>query len=165
MSSHDSFSAQRNRPELTESVLVPLVNQFSLMQQQMFDQFQQMAVTGLPRIDIIEAYPNWPGIHTSVPGFQTGFLASRFSNGPHTIYMRAYVNGAGSSGGKPRARMATSRRAAPPRRQHREERLFDIAGADLVSMKGEVVPSLFPGQGIGRLVQQLQPIVPRAELG
>jgi hypothetical protein len=61
------------------------------------DQFQQMAVTGLPRIDIIEAYPNWPGIHNSVPGFQTGFLASRFSNGPHTIYMRAYVNGAGSS--------------------------------------------------------------------
>ena len=27
--------------ELTESMLVPLVNQFGLMQQQMFDQFQQ----------------------------------------------------------------------------------------------------------------------------
>ena len=28
-------------PDLTESMLVPLVNQFGLMQQQMFDQFQQ----------------------------------------------------------------------------------------------------------------------------
>jgi pSer/pThr/pTyr-binding forkhead associated (FHA) protein len=31
----------RFQPEVTESVLVPLVNQFSMMQQQMFDQFQQ----------------------------------------------------------------------------------------------------------------------------
>ena len=31
----------RLRPEVSESVLVPLVNQFSMMQQQMFDQFQQ----------------------------------------------------------------------------------------------------------------------------
>lgn len=61
------------------------------------DQFQQLAVTGLPRIDIVEAYPNWPGIHDSAPGFQTGFLASRFSNGPHTVYMKVYINGSGSS--------------------------------------------------------------------
>ena len=31
----------RFQPEVSESVLVPLVNQFSMMQQQMFDQFQQ----------------------------------------------------------------------------------------------------------------------------
>ena len=31
----------RLHPEVSESVLVPLVNQFSMMQQQMFDQFQQ----------------------------------------------------------------------------------------------------------------------------
>ena len=31
----------RFHPEVSESVLVPLVNQFSMMQQQMFDQFQQ----------------------------------------------------------------------------------------------------------------------------
>ena len=31
----------RLQPEVSESVLVPLVNQFSMMQQQMFDQFQQ----------------------------------------------------------------------------------------------------------------------------
>jgi hypothetical protein len=36
-----AFPGNRNQPELTESVLVPLVNQFSMMQQQMFDQFQQ----------------------------------------------------------------------------------------------------------------------------
>ena len=30
-----------SQPEVCESVLVPLVNQFSMMQQQMFDQFQQ----------------------------------------------------------------------------------------------------------------------------
>jgi pSer/pThr/pTyr-binding forkhead associated (FHA) protein len=36
-----AFPVKLEQPELTESVLVPLVNQFSLMQQQMFDQFQQ----------------------------------------------------------------------------------------------------------------------------
>ena len=33
----------------------------------------------------IEAFPNYPGIHTVAPGIQTGFLASRFTNGPHTV--------------------------------------------------------------------------------
>ncbi len=56
------------------------------------DQFQYRAVTGLPRIDIVEAYPNYPGIHTTAPGFTTGFLASRFSNGPHTVYVRVYLS-------------------------------------------------------------------------
>jgi len=36
-----AFPGSRDQPELTESVLVPLVNQFGMMQQQMFDQFQQ----------------------------------------------------------------------------------------------------------------------------
>jgi hypothetical protein len=36
-----ALSGTLNQPELTASVLVPLVHQFSLMQNQMFDQFQQ----------------------------------------------------------------------------------------------------------------------------
>jgi hypothetical protein len=54
------------------------------------DQFQYRATMGLPRIDIVEAYPNYPGIHETNPGFQVGFLASRFSNGPHTVYVKVY---------------------------------------------------------------------------
>jgi pSer/pThr/pTyr-binding forkhead associated (FHA) protein len=41
VSADGSAAAQFTPPGMTESVLVPLVNQFSLMQQQMFDQFQQ----------------------------------------------------------------------------------------------------------------------------
>src|SRR5262249_58822807 len=40
-SSDAALSGTLNQPELTASVLVPLVSQFSLMQNQMFDQFQQ----------------------------------------------------------------------------------------------------------------------------
>ena len=54
------------------------------------DQFLHNANSGLPRIDVIEAYPNYPGIHNIAPGFQTGFLASRFSNGPHTVNVKVY---------------------------------------------------------------------------
>ena len=39
--SNSMFSGNLPQSELTESMLVPLVNQFGLMQQQMFDQFQQ----------------------------------------------------------------------------------------------------------------------------
>ena len=39
--SSDAALPGRFQPEVGESVLVPLVNQFSMMQQQMFDQFQQ----------------------------------------------------------------------------------------------------------------------------
>lgn len=57
------------------------------------DQFQHRTATNLPRIDIVEAYPNYPGLHTSFnPGFQTAFLASRFSNGPHTVFVRIYFS-------------------------------------------------------------------------
>ncbi|MBK5258533.1 MAG: hypothetical protein JJE51_03005 [Thermoanaerobaculia bacterium] len=52
------------------------------------DQFQHPVVKELPYLDIVEAYPNWPGLHTAKVGFQTGFLASRFSNGPHSVHVR-----------------------------------------------------------------------------
>lgn len=54
------------------------------------DQFQYNVNKGLPRIDVLEAYPNYPGIHTIAPGFQTGFLASRFTSGPHTVMVKVY---------------------------------------------------------------------------
>jgi pSer/pThr/pTyr-binding forkhead associated (FHA) protein len=41
MASEAAFPLKLAPSELTESMLVPLVNQFGLMQQQMFDQFQQ----------------------------------------------------------------------------------------------------------------------------
>ncbi|HWS72520.1 MAG TPA: hypothetical protein VN605_10420, partial [Thermoanaerobaculia bacterium] len=56
------------------------------------DQFQFITNTGQPRIDIVEAYPNYPGIHNIAPGFQVGFLASRFTNGPHTVYVKIYTS-------------------------------------------------------------------------
>lgn len=52
------------------------------------DQFQHSANINIPRIDISQSYPDYHGDHTRAPGFQTGFLASRFSNGPHTIHAK-----------------------------------------------------------------------------
>ena len=54
------------------------------------DQFQYQTNRNLPRIDVIEAFPNYPGIHNIAPGFQTGFNAARFSNGPHTVFVKVY---------------------------------------------------------------------------
>ncbi len=56
------------------------------------DQFQYKVSIGQPRIDVIQAYPNYPGIQNAAPGFQTGFLASRFSNGPHTVYVKVTLS-------------------------------------------------------------------------
>ena len=56
------------------------------------DVFQQRLVTGLPRIDIEAAYPNFPGIHGIAPGFQTGFLASRFTNGGHSVAVKLFFS-------------------------------------------------------------------------
>lgn len=56
------------------------------------DQFQQSAVKNLPRIDVAEIYPNYPGIHDVAPGFETGFLASRFTNGPHTVMVKVTLS-------------------------------------------------------------------------
>jgi hypothetical protein len=64
-------------------------NQLSELHLYVDDQFQHKAILFLPRIDIIEAFPDWPGIHNARPGFITGFTANRFTNGPHTIEMRA----------------------------------------------------------------------------
>ena len=38
------------------------------------------------------AYPNWPGIQNIAPGFQIGVLASRFSNGNHTVEVRVITS-------------------------------------------------------------------------
>ncbi len=56
------------------------------------DQFQHNVVMGLPYIDVIEAYPQYPGLHNAKTGFQTGFLASRFPSGPHSVHMRAVLS-------------------------------------------------------------------------
>ncbi|HET7712529.1 MAG TPA: hypothetical protein VFL80_11415, partial [Thermoanaerobaculia bacterium] len=84
-------------PAVTQSGVV-LVRGFALDQQAISrielyvdDQFQHVANMGIPRIDVVEAYPNYPGIHNSAPGFQAGFLASRFTNGTHTIAVRAHL--------------------------------------------------------------------------
>jgi N-acetylmuramoyl-L-alanine amidase len=54
------------------------------------DQFQHLVNKGLPRIDVIEAYPNYPGIQNIAPGFQTGFQANRFTNGAHTVMVKVF---------------------------------------------------------------------------
>jgi hypothetical protein len=56
------------------------------------DQFLYSATLNQPRVDVIEANPNFPGIQSAKPGFQTGFLASRYGNGPHTVAVRAYTS-------------------------------------------------------------------------
>ncbi len=56
------------------------------------DQFIANANTNLPRIDIVEAYPNYPGIQRIAPGFQIGILASRFTNGSHTISVKVFFS-------------------------------------------------------------------------
>lgn len=56
------------------------------------DQFQHSADINVPRIDVIEAYPDWEGLHQLKPGFQTSFLASRFSNGFHTIHVKVLTS-------------------------------------------------------------------------
>ena len=51
------------------------------------DQFQHSANINVPRTDIVQQYPDWQGIQGRKPGFNTGFTASRFSNGAHTIHL------------------------------------------------------------------------------
>ncbi|HEX2120319.1 MAG TPA: hypothetical protein VHL59_01635 [Thermoanaerobaculia bacterium] len=54
-------------------------------------EFQHDFILNLPRIDIVEAFPTYPGIHVSRPGFLTGFSANRFSNGEHDVEARVYT--------------------------------------------------------------------------
>jgi Bacterial Ig domain len=56
------------------------------------DQFLHSAPLGQPRIDVGESNPNFPGVQVMRTGFQTGFLASRFGNGPHTVAVRAFTS-------------------------------------------------------------------------
>jgi hypothetical protein len=56
------------------------------------DQFIANANTNLPRIDIVGEYPNYPGIQNIAPGFQIGILASRFTNGSHTISAHVFFS-------------------------------------------------------------------------
>lgn len=51
------------------------------------NEFQHSANINMPRIDIVEIYPDWEGIHQRLPGFETGFSADRFTNGAHTIHV------------------------------------------------------------------------------
>ena len=52
------------------------------------NQYQHDLILNLARIDIVEAFPTFPGIHVSRPGFLTGFSANRFSNGSHTVELK-----------------------------------------------------------------------------
>jgi hypothetical protein len=54
------------------------------------DQFVANANSSLPRIDIVQAYPAWPGIQHIAPGFSIGVLASRFTNGPHPLVIKVF---------------------------------------------------------------------------
>ncbi len=55
------------------------------------DVYQYQTNRNLPRIDIVEAFPNYPGIQQIAPGFMTGFNAARFSNGAHTVEVLIYT--------------------------------------------------------------------------
>jgi hypothetical protein len=84
-------------PSVTQSGMI-LVQGWALDQAQISkielyvdDQYQHDFILNLPRIDIVEANPTFPGIHTARPGFLTGFSASRFTNGAHTVELRVYT--------------------------------------------------------------------------
>jgi len=85
-------------PSVTQSGVVLVkgwaLDPQSLSKAELFvdDTDQGRLVQGLPRIDVEQAYPNWPGIHDVAPGFQTGFLASRFTNGAHTVAVKLYYS-------------------------------------------------------------------------
>ncbi|HEY2829215.1 MAG TPA: hypothetical protein VGJ88_03800 [Thermoanaerobaculia bacterium] len=68
------------------------VQQLTRIELYVDDAFQYNVNMGLPRIDVVELYtPQYPGIQNAAPGFQVGFLASRYSNGAHTISVKAYT--------------------------------------------------------------------------
>ncbi|MGH9457867.1 MAG: Ig-like domain-containing protein [Thermoanaerobaculia bacterium] len=60
------------------------------------DVFLHNASINIPRIDVIESYPNFAGVQTKIPGFQSGFLANRFTNGPHTVHVVVHTADGGA---------------------------------------------------------------------
>jgi len=85
-------------PTVTQSGVVLVkgfaydVQQVNRIELYVDDAFQYNVNMGLPRIDVVELYsPQYPGIQNYSPGFQIGFLASRYSNGPHTVSLKAYT--------------------------------------------------------------------------
>jgi len=85
-------------PNVTQSGVV-LVKGFAYDIQQLTrielyvdDAYQYNVNMGIPRIDVVELYtPQYPGIQNASPGFQIGFLASRYTNGAHTVSLKAYT--------------------------------------------------------------------------
>jgi hypothetical protein len=55
------------------------------------DVFLHSVNMSIPRPDLAEILKGYPGADVSRPGFTSGFLASRFSNGPHTVYVKVYT--------------------------------------------------------------------------
>src|SRR5688500_4604739 len=56
------------------------------------NQYQHDLILNLARIDIVEAFPTFPGIHISRPGFLTGFSANRFSSGTHEVELKIFTS-------------------------------------------------------------------------
>jgi N-acetylmuramoyl-L-alanine amidase len=57
------------------------------------DVFLHQVNIGVPRPDLAEILKGYPGSpDVAHPGFTTGFLASRFSNGPHTVYVKVFTS-------------------------------------------------------------------------
>lgn len=90
-----SFVGNLERPREGETVNgMVLVQGWALDEQRIShidlyvdDEFQHRANLNVPRLDIIRSFPDWEGVQNRKPGFQTGFLASRFSNGEHTVHV------------------------------------------------------------------------------
>jgi Bacterial Ig domain len=55
------------------------------------DQFRHKLNRNLPRIDIEQAFPNYPGIHVTQPGFQSAFRADLLTNGAHTVELKVFL--------------------------------------------------------------------------
>ena len=73
------------------------------------------ATIGLPRIDAVERYgSHYPGMKDADPGFYTGFVTERFSNGRHSIWCKAYTRDGQSIDFGHRTITIDNRLKAPP---------------------------------------------------
>lgn len=55
------------------------------------DQFKHRLNRNLPRIDIEQSFPTYPGIHATQPGFQSAFRADLLANGTHTVELKVFL--------------------------------------------------------------------------